>query len=150
VALAAGCSRGVLHVSPPTPANNVVTYCSALIDQLPTRLDGHATRVVDPRSPLTHAWGSPPIVLRCGVPEPPATVQDAVNATEVDGVTWLQQIDRATVRWTTVRSAATVELDVPTSYQSQGGLLVDLAGPIQRGLPGTPSPTPSAQAGTSS
>jgi hypothetical protein len=44
----------------------------------------------------------------------------------VDGVIWFQHIGRTTVTWTAIRHTADVELIVPTSYDAQGGFLVEL------------------------
>jgi hypothetical protein len=106
--------------------------CAKLVNYLPASLAGHHARVVRPISPLVHAWGSPPIVLRCGVPQPagysPASPQTAV----VNGVSWFQQIDGSTVTWTAIRHEADVQLIVPTSYEAQGAFLVALGASIAK------------------
>ena len=109
--------------------------CARLVDRLPTHLEGHRSRVVDPASPLTHAWGDPPIVLRCGVAKPPGYSASSIQSTDVDGVVWFQQIQPKVVRWTTVRHGANIELDVPTSYDAQGGFLVALGSAIRAAFP---------------
>jgi hypothetical protein len=87
--------------------------------------------VVEPASSLTHAWGDPPIVLRCGVATPSGYSPTSVQTADVDGVRWFQQVDPTVVRWTAVRQGANVELVVPTSYDAQGGLLVELGAAIK-------------------
>ena len=109
--------------------------CAPLGDRLPTHLDGHRSRVIDPVSPLVHAWGDPPIVLRCGVPKPAGYSENSIQTTDVNGVLWFQQVTPLTVRWTAVRRAANVELDVPTTYPAQGGLLVQLGAAIKQSIP---------------
>ena len=100
--------------------------CARLVNYLPSQLDGHRSRVIQPRSPLVHAWGSPPIVLRCGVPEPASYDPGSPQTATVDGVIWFQQIGKESVTWTAIRRDADVELIVPTSYGAQGGFLVEL------------------------
>jgi hypothetical protein len=91
--------------------------------------------VVEPASPLTHAWGDPPIVLRCGVPVPAGYSEASVQTADVDGVQWFQQVSPTIVRWTAVRHGANIELSVPTSYAAQGGLLVELGAAIRPSIP---------------
>jgi hypothetical protein len=104
----------------------VASVCARLVNYLPARLDGQRSRVVQPRSPLVHAWGSPPIVMRCGVPEPANYDPGSPQTATVDGVIWFQQIGRTSVTWTAIRHSTDVELIVPTSYSAQGGFLVEL------------------------
>lgn len=70
--------------------------------------------------------------MRCGVPKPadfdPASPQTAT----VDGVVWFQEIGPDTVTWTAIRHNADVELRVPSSYQAQGGFLVELGHAIRQ------------------
>lgn len=129
-----GCGAGTVEVAlpRPAPAGSVTEACARLVNYLPARLDGHGSRVVSPRSPLVHAWGSPPIVMRCGVPRPPGFSRSSPLATTVDGVLWFQRPGPNLVRWTAVRREANVELAVPTSYDAQGGFLVELSSPIKQ------------------
>jgi hypothetical protein len=113
-------------VTPPHPPGAVAASCARLVNYLPSILDGRHSRVVQPRSPLIHAWGSPAIVLRCGVPQPADFDPGSPQTATVDGVIWFQQIGKATVTWTAIRHTADVELIVPTSYDAQGGFLVEL------------------------
>jgi hypothetical protein len=109
--------------------------CSRLVDHLPSRLERLAPRLVAPRSPLVHAWGHTPVVLRCGVPTPAGYAADSAQTVEVNGVSWFQEVAGKTVVWTAIRQEANVELRVPTSYQAQGAFLVDLADPIKTAIP---------------
>jgi hypothetical protein len=131
----AGCSTGAVHVVVPDASGATRAVCARLVDQLPTHLDGRRSRVVEPASPLTHAWGNPPIVLRCGVAEPDGYSSTSVQTADVDGVLWFQQVGPSVVRWTAVRRGANIELAVPTSYDAQGGLLVELGVAIRSSLP---------------
>ena len=65
------------------------------------------------------------------MPRPAGYSPTSVQTAEVDGVAWFQQVTAQVVRWTAVRHNVNVELDVPTSYDAQGGLLVDLGAAIK-------------------
>jgi len=128
MATVAGCGgSGTVRVTPPSPPGSAAVACARLVNYLPSRLDGLHSRVVSPRSPLVHAWGSPPIVMRCGVPEPANFDRGSPNTASVDGVIWFQEIGPEAVTWTAIRHTADVELIVPTSYDAQGGYLVEVS-----------------------
>jgi len=120
---------------PPTPAGTVAATCAHLVDHLPSILDGLHSRVVTPRSPLTHAWGKPPVILRCGVVKPRGYDPASTQVATVNGVAWFQQLSARSVHWTAVRRTANLDVEVPTSYQAQGGFLVDLAAAIKASIP---------------
>jgi hypothetical protein len=124
-----------VRVAVPDASGATRAVCARLVDRLPTHLEGHRSRVVDPASPLTHAWGNPPIVLRCGVAKPPGYSASSIQSTDVNGVVWFQQVQPELVRWTAVRHGANIELDVPTSYDAQGGFLVALGSAIRTSIP---------------
>jgi len=115
-----------VRVTLPTPPGPVAAACARLVNYLPSILDGKHSRVVEPKSPLVHAWGSPPVVLRCGVPQPAGYDPGSPQTASVNGVIWFQDIGRTTVTWTAIRHTADVELIVPMSYKAQGGFLVEL------------------------
>jgi hypothetical protein len=98
--------------------------------------------VITPRTPLVHVWGSPPIVLTCGVPPPAGYLPSSSQTTAVNSVRWFEQAGADTVIWTALRPGAAagqtmyVRLEVPTSYPGQGAFLVDLADALKSGLPG--------------
>ena len=126
-----------MSVTPPVPATNgIEESCAHLGDVLPAKLEQLQSRVITPKSPLTHAWGKPPILLRCGVPQPGAYDPTSSQTAEVDGVSWFEELTGTGVRWTAIRPGADVELDVPKHYDVSGPYLVDLSGPITRALPG--------------
>ena len=82
----------MLKINPPVPANAVVATCARLVDSLPNVLEGLNSRVVSPRSPLVHAWGDRPVVVRCGVPKPGDYDPNSPSTTVVNGVSWFQAI----------------------------------------------------------
>ena len=132
----AGCGTPVLHVAPPHPANATVVACARLTDHLPNQLENLNSRLVSPRGPLVHAWGDrKPVVLRCGVPTPSGYDPNSASTARVNGVDWFQQIFPDRVVWTAVRKTANVELTVPTSYDAQGGFLVDICAAVAATVP---------------
>lgn len=131
-AVVAGCDDSIVPVTVPTPVNAGVAVCARLNDQLPNLLEHYQSRLTSPRSPLVHAWGARPIVLRCGVPVPRGFSDSSPQTTEVNGVTWFQQIEGDHVVWTAIRKTANVELSIPTKYQGQGAFLVDVGAAIAK------------------
>lgn len=143
----AGCSSGAAAgtVTVPRPPAAQARLCGALHGALPAKVDGlrrHATR---PASDLTAAWGSPAIVLRCGVPRPPALTpggshyDPTADAAEIDGVDWLpQRLSDGSVRCTTTMRRTYVEVTIPRAYAGPNGdmgSLTDLASAIGRTVP---------------
>jgi len=116
--------------------NAVAVACSRLVEHLPNQLENLNSRLVTPRSPLVHAWGDDhPVVLRCGVPKPSGYDPNSPSTAAVNGVDWFQQVYPERVVWTAVRSTANVELTVPTSYDAQGGFLVDVGAAVAATIP---------------
>ena len=71
-------------------------------------------------------------MLRCGVPQPAGYDPGSPQTATVDGVVWFQQIGKTAVTWTAIRRTADLELVVPTSYDAQGGFLVELGRAIKQ------------------
>jgi hypothetical protein len=136
VLLCAGCARTVA-VAPPEPAPDAGTaatcasFTAALPDVLETAGD---RRDASPDSPLTAAYGDPPVAIRCGVPRPPALTPTSLLVT-VDGVDWLPE--ELTDGWllTTVGRAANVELTVPAARGPAPSIAADLSATIEATLP---------------
>jgi hypothetical protein len=128
-------------VHPPSPKPAVAEQCAQLGDLLPQHLESLRPRVISPRSPLVHAWGSPAIVLTCGVNPPAGFSATSAESTSVDGVQWFEARGKATVTWTAIRAGVAgaepvyLALEIPTHYESPGTFLVDLAQPLKTGLP---------------
>jgi hypothetical protein len=113
----------------------VVVACARLTDHLPNQLENLNSRLVEPRGPLIHAWGNRAVVLRCGVPTPAGYDPNSASTAAVNGVDWFQQIYPNKVVWTAVRKTANIELTVPTSYDAQGGFLVDIGAAVAATVP---------------
>jgi hypothetical protein len=132
-ALAACSSPSALHVPVPTGAG---AGCARLHHALPSEVDGRDDRDVTPKSARTAAWGSPAVVLRCGVPRPAGLTRTS-ELVEVNGVAWfLDERDSAYVFTTTGRRAY-VQVRVPSSVDRSAATapLVDLAPTVKRALP---------------
>jgi hypothetical protein len=132
------CSSG-LAVSPPNPppVGAAAYTCSAVHGALPDEVDGHGVTATTPKSPLTSAWGQPPIVLRCGVPTPTALTPTSQLLT-VDGVDWLPEQLTQGYLFTTVGRQVNVEVAVPDAYSPEAGVLTDLSPVIAKLDPVTP------------
>jgi hypothetical protein len=103
-------------VPPATPAAEV--SCPKLMSSLPSELTGEASRRVRPATPYAHAWGDPPIVLRCGVP-PAAGFVAGVGLIQINGVQfYVDTSDPAATVWTTVDRPVGVEVRVPANLDS--------------------------------
>ncbi|MFE2046754.1 DUF3515 domain-containing protein [Streptomyces sp. NPDC059477] len=143
----AGCSSAddTASATVPSPDATVTELCGKLDDALPATVAGQDREDPEPASALTAGWGSPAIILRCGVERPPKMIDpkvaeggdpDAV-AGGVDGVDWLQEkADDGAFRFTTASRVAYVEVMVPGERESDSsGVLVDLAPAIKSAIP---------------
>jgi hypothetical protein len=94
-------------------------------------------RDASPDSPLTAAYGDPPVAVRCGVPRPQALTPTSLLVT-VDGIDWLPE--ELTDGWllTTVGRVADVELTVPGSRGPAPSIAADLGPIIRATLPAAP------------
>ncbi|GHJ36262.1 DUF3515 domain-containing protein [Streptomyces sp. TS71-3] len=146
---AAGCTSTdeAATVAVPSPAAEAASYCHKLHGQLPPHLDGLGRRDPRPRSALTAGWGDPAIILRCGVPRPPA--MDAMpspgsspdgtdmNGVDVNGVGWLVEPRQdGSYRFTTTLRRAYVEVTLPKPRTKDGlAPLTDLAAAVKKTVP---------------
>lgn len=132
--LLAGCGPGPVEVPAPQPGPRAAEACQELHDRLPKTLEGQQRRETEPPSPLVTAWGSPPIVVRCGVPEPDH-LRPTSRLAVVNGVEWLPEPNRSPIRFTAVHRLARVEVRFPEGYGAPAGVLVDLAAPVKKAVP---------------
>jgi hypothetical protein len=136
----AGCSSADDDASAvvPSPDAKVVRLCQNLDKVLPKKTDGHDRNDPGPRSALTAGWGSPAIILRCGVERPAKMSDESALSGEVNGVGWLMEKQSdGSFRFTTSLRRAYVEVSVPKKWVQQdgSGSLVDLAAPIKKAIP---------------
>lgn len=108
--------------------------CRALIAALPQTLDGLGRRDVEPADALAAAYGDPPVVVTCGVPEP-AGFDRFATCQVVNDVDWFVPTDQiedqgADVVATTVGREPGVELRVPAEHRPPAGALAELSKPV--------------------
>lgn len=136
---AVGCSSGddSATAAVPSPNATVTKLCRNLDEELPRTVDGLDREDPRPASELTAGWGSPAIILRCGVPRPAAMDDPEADGVEVDGVGWLmQQQDDGSFRFTTTLRLAYVEVTIPAERSAHGmAPLVSLAPAIRKTIP---------------
>lgn len=136
---AAGCSSAddTATAAVPSPAPPVTKLCRNLDKALPRKVDGLSREDPRPASALTAGWGSPAIILRCGVPRPPAMTDPEADGAEVNGVGWLlEKQDDGSFRFTTTLRRAYVEVTLPRSRTGHGvAPLVDLAPAVKKAIP---------------
>ena len=126
------CSSGLAVPPPNPPPIGAAAYtCSAVHGALPDEVLGHGVTATTPKSPLTSAWGQPPIVLRCGVVTPEALTPTSQLLT-VDGVDWLPEKLTQGYLFTTVGRAVNVEVTVPDAYSPEADVLADLSPDIAK------------------
>lgn len=125
-------------MTPPNPVGRVVEQCDHLGNRAPHTLVGLHPRKTTPASPLTFAWGSPAITLRCGVPRPVGYSPTSSQTLQVNGVEWYQRVASDAVVWTAVMPTAAgriyVELRVPAHYTASDAFLTALAQPLKLAL----------------
>jgi hypothetical protein len=128
-AVAACSSPAALHVAPPDGPSH---GCAALHHALPSQVDGGDSRHVRPSSDRTAAWGSPAVVLRCGVDRPAS-----LTPTSELGVPWFLDERPSGYVFTTTGRSAYVEVRVPSSVDRTAATapLVDLARAVKQSLP---------------
>jgi hypothetical protein len=131
----AGCGAGAVRVPVPSPDAAVVRLCEGL--RLPEKVLGLERRDTSPESPLTAAWGSPAIALRCGVPRP-AALRPESQLVKVNDVDWFGQPADRPVTFTAVARQAYVEVTVPPKYSPPGDVLIELGRPIAATVPAKP------------
>lgn len=136
---AAGCSSSddSATAAVPSPDTAVTKLCRNLDRNLPRKVDGLSRQDPRPASALTAGWGSPAIILRCGVPRPAEMNDPDADAAEVNGVTWLlQKQGDGSFHFTTTLRLAYVEVTIPAKRTDRGvAPLVDLAPAVKKAIP---------------
>jgi uncharacterized protein DUF3515 len=108
----------VLPVEVPPPTPEADANCPPLLQALPLDLLGEPSRLVDSDTPYAAAWGEPPVVLVCGVPQPAGLVPGEGLFT-INGVTWyVDQSDPEATVWTAVDRAVYVQVTLPADVDS--------------------------------
>ncbi|MGP3688688.1 DUF3515 family protein [Streptomyces sp. IBSNAI002] len=135
----AACSPGDTEARvdpPPAPPAKVAGFCAALHEELPETVAGLARTGTEPRSALTAAWGGSAIVLRCGIPKPPAMADEKQEGVHVNGVAWLlEKLDDGGFRFTTGMREAYTEVVVDKEHATDAGMLVGLSTAVAATVP---------------
>jgi Protein of unknown function (DUF3515) len=116
----------------PSPSAADAAACKKLSDALPATIgDGLKSRKVTPASSLVHAWGTPGVVMRCGVGYPPNFATSS-QATQVGGVVWIPtQISDAVV-YTAAYQSPRVSVAVPSHYSQSFDILTSVSGAVRK------------------
>ena len=108
----------VLPVEVPPATPEADANCPALMGALPLDLLEEPGRMVQSDTPYAAAWGDPPVVLVCGVPQPEGLVAGEGLFT-INGVTWfVDQSDPDATVWTAVDRVVLVEVSLPPDVDS--------------------------------
>ncbi|MFF8944737.1 DUF3515 domain-containing protein [Streptomyces sp. NPDC014864] len=136
---AAGCSSSddSATAAVPSPGPAVTKLCRNLDRALPGTVDGLERRDPAPASALTAGWGSPAIILRCGVERPARMTDPDADGAEVNGVGWLlEKRGDGSFRFTTTLRKAYVEVTIPKERTGHGvAPLVGLAPAVKKAIP---------------
>ncbi|TDD45254.1 DUF3515 domain-containing protein [Kribbella antibiotica] len=130
--LLAGCSPGATPVPVPSPAPEVAAACEPLIKALPAKVLDAERRETEPVSPLTAAYGDPPIEVTCGVSPPAGMVQAQSQCFEVNGVGWFAKEVSNGVIFTTIGRTLYLELAVPSKYSPEANALTDVSDAVKQ------------------
>jgi hypothetical protein len=128
----AACSPGTVPVAVPSPAPEVVAVCEPLVAALPDQVLGTDRRKTEPPSPLTTAYGDPPIEITCGVAPPAGMAEAQSQCFEVNGVGWFAKQAGNGVIFTTIGRKVYVEVAVPAKYTPEANALTDVADAVHR------------------
>lgn len=99
-----------------------------MMSALPASVDGAPAR---DSQPYLATWGSPAIVLRCGV-ERPEALRPTSRCDVIDGIGWFAEQQSEGWRFTTIGRSGYVEVTVPSHWAPEADALVDLAPAVSR------------------
>ncbi|WP_406052792.1 DUF3515 domain-containing protein [Kribbella sp. NBC_00889] len=128
----AACSPGAVPVAVPSPAPEVAAVCEPLVAALPDQVLDADRRKTEPPSPLTTAYGDPPIEITCGVAPPAGMAEAQSQCFEVNGVGWFAKEAGNGVIFTTIGREVYVEVAVPAKYDPEANALTDVADAVHR------------------
>lgn len=133
----AACGFGTVSVPAHSPLPGTDQVCRDLVAALPDVVSDAVRRDVEPSSVGVAAWGQPPIILTCGVPEPTG-VDPATATLTVGGVDWRTVAGQGGTFFYTDGRAAVVEVAVPDDYAPEAEVLLDLAAALSAVPAGAP------------
>ena len=94
---------------------------------LPSKVLDAERRKAEPQSPLTAAYGDPPIEVTCGVAAPAGMAEAQSQCFEVNGVGWFAKEVTNGVIFTTIGRAVYLEIAVPNKYRPEANALTDVS-----------------------
>ncbi|MER7248891.1 DUF3515 domain-containing protein [Kribbella sp. NPDC000426] len=130
VIVLAGCSPGPTPVPVPSAAPEVAAACTQLIQAMPAKVLDQQKRKTSPESPLTTAYGDPPIEVTCGVAPPAGTADDLSKCFQVNGVGWFAKQVKNGYIFTTIGRELYLEMAVPSKYSPEANALTDVSDAI--------------------
>ena len=101
--------------------------CAPLVKALPSKVLDAERRKTDPASPLTAAYGDPPIEVTCGVAAPAGMAEAQSQCFEVNGVGWFAKEVTNGVIFTTIGRKVYLEIAVPDKYRPEANALTDVS-----------------------
>lgn len=126
----AGCSPEPVEVAVPSTAPEVAEGCAPLVGALPEKVLDGERRKTEPESPLTAAYGDPPIEVACGVAPPAGMAEAQSQCFEVNGVGWFAKEVTNGVIFTTIGRKLYLEVAVPADYKPEANALTDVSAAI--------------------
>lgn len=137
--LVVGCTGGDPDLPAPEPTGRAAELCPGFMDALPDALLGEQREEVQPESEFVAGWGSPAILLRCGVERPDALKPDS-QLVVINDIAWLGVPTDQPITFTAVGRQAYVELTVPESYDlDPAESLLDVSDLTEEHLPTLPA-----------
>ncbi|RZU03490.1 uncharacterized protein DUF3515 [Kribbella rubisoli] len=130
VIVLAGCSPGPTPVPVPSPAPQVAAACTQLIQAMPAKVLDQKKRKTSPESPLTTAYGDPPIEVTCGVAPPAGMAEAQSQCFQVNGVGWFAKQVQNGYIFTTIGRELYLEMAVPSKYSPEANALTDVSDAI--------------------
>lgn len=129
-----------VDVSPVPRSSTADRLCPGFLAKLPQRMDGQGRRRVNAEQSYFLAWGSPPIIVQCGVPRPAGfTVGtqtiDIAPPKSTTAVRWFETGSSGV--WTAVDRAVYIAVTVPDGGDTTGTLQT-IGSVILKTLPAQP------------
>ncbi|GAA1574841.1 hypothetical protein GCM10009789_30360 [Kribbella sancticallisti] len=88
-------------------------------------------RETEPPSPLTAAYGDPPVEVTCGVAPPAGMAEAQSQCFEVNGVGWFAKEVGNGVIFTTIGRKVYLEIAVPVKYKPEANALTDVSDAVK-------------------
>ncbi len=119
------------------PQTGSADPCTRLLQQVPATLGGLAGTPPGTAWPYAAAWGTPAVVLRCGVSRPaqlaPESTAQLIGSGDDLSVNWLPIAGGQTTVWTTVDREVYIAVTVPVFYATPP--IAELSNVIETVLP---------------